>query len=132
MVENAYAETQSVERNAFVDAMEHAGKVQVFGKSQWRETETTDAERGERLRVRAPREAVRNRPRLGVVRLKRTLHRRDQRPVVLRLHGDVVMHELPGHVVAQQVVDDREELLLMTRQKAPVHLGGRGLRDDVR
>src|SRR6516225_7676377 len=51
-VQDAGAEPQAVDRDAFVDAVEHSGKVQIRRQPQRREAEAAQAQTAERLGVR--------------------------------------------------------------------------------
>src|SRR5690606_265859 len=70
-VKNTHTEPERVHRNPLVDAVEHAGEVQVGREPQRGEPEPADAEPAERLQVGATRHHVRHDPAAGVLGLQR-------------------------------------------------------------
>src|SRR3984885_14218059 len=111
-VQHPNAERETVDRDALVDAVEHAGKVQLGRKLQRAEPEAADAELAEPLRVGPGREAVGHRDPVRVLGGQRGGHRVPQVAVGGGLERDVVVDELAFHCFPEQLVDLREELVL--------------------
>ena len=65
-VQDPDAERETVDRDPLVDAVEHAGEVELRRQLQRAEPEAADAERAELLRVGPGREAVGDHVRVGI------------------------------------------------------------------
>ncbi len=120
--QHALPEHQRVERDALVDAVEHAGEVQVRRQLQRGEAVAGDAERRERLVVgAAARAGTAARARRGrAVRGSATIASTSG-AAERRLQADVAVHDdLDLDVVADEVAHLREHRVLVAGQRADV------------
>src|ERR1700678_2107975 len=103
-VQDPDAERETVDRHALVDAVEHAGEVELRRQLERAEPEAADAELAEPLRVGPGREAVGNHDPVGVFGAEGGGHRVPQVTVGCGLERDVVVDELAFHCFSEQFV----------------------------
>src|ERR1700729_110050 len=130
-VQDPNAERKAVDRNALVDAVEHAGEVELRRELQRAEPEAADAELAEPLRVGPGREAVGDGDPVRVFGGQRGGHGVPEVAVGGGLERDVVVDEFAGDLFSEQFVDLREELVLAAGQESPVEVRARCLRNHI-
>src|SRR6266542_2684346 len=118
-VQDPDSETQCLDRNTLVDAVEHGGEVQLGGEPQRGEAEAPDAEPAERLGVSAAGQAVRHDPGIAVLGQQRRCHGRAEIAVERRLQRAAVEDELAPDAGPEQPVDLGEELSSWPGRKRP-------------
>ncbi len=123
--------TSASSGNALVDAVEHAGEVEVGRQPQRREAVARDAEIRERLVVGAAAHQIRDDGHARVVPAERRDHRVDEVALERNLEADVLVDDLDLDIVADDPPDVVEHILLGAGQGSHVdqRLGAVG--DDV-
>src|ERR1700761_9601671 len=129
-VQNVHTELEPINRDTLVDAVEHAGKVEICGQLQRGESVALDAELAERLGVGSAEHRVGHDPGSRVGGQQRVGHGLVEGALGRDLDRDVPVDDIPGQLGPDQFVQLGEELILVAGQVATVDLGLRLLRDD--